>query len=377
MADKRDYYEVLGVDKSASDQDIKKAFRKLAKKYHPDANPDNKEAEAKFKEVNEAYEVLSDPDKRAKYDQFGFAAFEEGGGPQYGGFSGFGTGGMGDIFGDIFGDFFGGGMGGGRRRNAPMKGNDVQTRLELSFKEAAFGCTKKVSVWVYDTCEECGGTGAKKGTSPETCSQCHGSGQVQFTQQTLFGNTISMRPCSRCGGTGQFIREKCPKCQGEGQVRVNKTFEVTIPAGIDNGQSIRKSGLGEPGLNGGPNGDLYITITIKSDPFFSRQGFDVYCSVPISYAQAALGAELEIQTIDGPVKYSITEGTQTGARFRLRGKGIPVLHRDGQRGDQYVTVNVEVPKHLNEEQKRLLKAFADSLGEDTRSTGKKKSFFKK
>ena len=327
MADKRDYYEVLGIDKSATDQDIKKAFRKLAKQYHPDANPGNADAEAKFKEVNEAYEVLSDPEKKAKYDQFGFAAFEEGAGPQYGGFSGFG--GMDDLFG-MFGDFFGGGASYGRRRNAPMKGNDVQTRVDLSFTEAAFGCNKTINVWVYENCDECGGSGAKKGTKPETCPQCHGSGQIQFQQQTLFGNTISMRPCNRCGGTGQIIKEKCPKCSGEGQVRTHKTFEVNIPAGIDNGQSIRKSGLGEPGANGGPNGDLFVTVNVRPDPFFSRQGFDVYCSVPISYAQAALGAELEIRTIDGSVKYSIAEGTQTGARFRLRGKGIPVLHRDGQ-----------------------------------------------
>ena len=374
MADKRDYYEVLGIDKSASDQEIKKAFRKLAKKYHPDANPGDQEAEAKFKEVNEAYEVLSDPEKKSKYDQFGFAAFEEGAGPQYGGFSGFG--GMDDLFG-MFGDFFGGGQSYGRRRNAPMKGNDVQTRVDLSFTEAAFGCNKTINVWVYERCDECGGSGAKKGTKPETCPQCHGSGQIQFQQQTLFGNTISMRPCSRCGGTGQVIKEKCPKCSGEGQVRTHKTFEVTIPAGIDNGQSIRKSGLGEPGVNGGPNGDLFVTVAVKPDPFFSRQGFDVYCSVPISYAQAALGGELEIRTIDGPVKYTIAEGTQTGARFRLRGKGIPVLHRDGQRGDQYVTVNIEVPKHLNEEQKNLLRSFAQSLGEETKGGAKKKSFFKK
>ena len=373
MAEKRDYYEVLGVDKSADEKTIKSAYRKLAKKYHPDANPGDKEAEAKFKEAAEAYEILSDPDKRAKYDQFGHAAFEEGG---MGGASGFGGFGGADIFGDIFSDFFGGMGGRSARRNAPMQGDDVQTRLELDFTEAAFGCTKKIDLFVYEHCNECGGTGAKKGTKPETCSRCNGSGQVRMQRQTMFGSAMTVQDCPQCGGKGSIIREKCPKCSGSGQVRVKKTFEINIPAGIDNGQSIRKSGLGGPGINGGPNGDLYLTISIKPHPFFSREGYDVYCAVPISYAQAALGAELEIQTIDGPVKYNIAEGTQTGARFRLRGKGIPYLHREGQRGDQYVTVNVDVPKKLTEEQKKLLKAFADSLGEDA-NPGKKKSFFQR
>lgn len=376
MADKRDYYEVLGVEKGATDQEIKKAYRKLAKKYHPDSNPGDKEAEAKFKEASEAYAVLSDSEKRAKYDQFGHSAFDAGMGGDggFGGFGGFGD--MGDIFGDIFGDMFGG-MGGGRRRNGPMKGNDVQSRLDLSFIEAAFGCKKNVDLWVYDNCSECGGSGAKKGTKPETCSHCHGSGQVRIQQQTMFGAMTSVRPCPTCGGTGQIIKEKCTKCGGAGRMKVKKTFEINVPAGIDNGQSIRKTGMGEPGTNGGPNGDLFMTVNIKPHPVFSRQGNDVYCSIPISYAQAVLGDEIEVPTIDGSEKYKIEEGTPTGSRFRMRGKGIPFLRNQSQRGDQYVTVNVEVPRKLNEEQKELLRRFAESLGEENAQGGGKKSFFQK
>lgn len=375
MAEKRDYYEVLGVDRNATDQDIKRAYRRLAKKYHPDVNPGDKEAEAKFKEASEAYAVLSDEEKRAKYDQFGHSAFEGAGGGDggFGGFGGFGD--MGDIFGDIFGDLFGGG-GGRRAKNGPTRGQDVQSSLEITFTEAAFGCKKNIELWVFDNCDQCNGTGAKAGTKPETCPNCHGSGQVRVQQQTMFGAMTSVRTCSTCGGTGKIIKEKCTRCNGGGRIKVKKTFEVNIPAGIDTGQSIRMSGKGEPGAQGGPNGDLFITVTIRPHPFFSRQGYDVYCSVPISFAQAALGDELEIPTIDGKAQYTIEEGTQTGTRFRLRGKGIPYLRNSNQRGDQYVTVNVEVPKKLNDKQKELLRQFASAMGEDD-VHGQKKSFFQK
>ncbi len=375
MAEKRDYYEVLGIDRNATDQDIKRAYRRLAKKYHPDVNPGDKEAEAKFKEASEAYAVLSDEEKRAKYDQFGHSAFEGAGGGDggFGGFSGFGD--MGDIFGDIFGDLFGGG-GGRRAKNGPTRGQDVQSSLEITFTEAAFGCKKNIDLWVFDNCDQCNGTGAKAGTKPETCPTCHGSGQARVQQQTMFGAMTSVRTCSTCGGTGKIIKEKCTRCNGGGRIKVKKTFEVNIPAGIDTGQSIRMSGKGEPGAQGGPNGDLFITVTIRPHPFFSRQGYDVYCSVPISFAQAALGDELEIPTIDGKAQYIIEEGTQTGTRFRLRGKGIPYLRNSNQRGDQYVTVNVEVPKKLNDKQKELLRQFASAMGEDD-VHGQKKSFFQK
>ena len=375
MAEKRDYYEVLGVERNATDQDIKRAYRRLAKKYHPDVNPGDKEAEAKFKEASEAYAVLSDEEKRAKYDQFGHSAFEGAGGGDggFGGFGGFGD--MGDIFGDIFGDLFGGGSG-RRTKNGPTRGQDVQSSLDITFTEAAFGCKKNVELWVFDNCDQCNGTGAKAGTKPETCPNCHGSGQMRVQQQTMFGAMTSVRTCSTCGGTGKIIKEKCTRCNGGGRIKVKKTFEVNIPAGIDTGQSIRMSGTGEPGAQGGPNGDLFITVTIRPHPFFSRQGYDVYCSVPISFAQAALGDELEIPTIDGKAQYTIEEGTQTGTRFRLRGKGIPYLRNSNQRGDQYVTVNVEVPKKLNDKQKELLRQFASAMGEDD-VHGQKKSFFKK
>ncbi|MBC8543992.1 molecular chaperone DnaJ [Bianquea renquensis] len=375
MAEKRDYYEVLGVERNATDQDIKRAYRRLAKKYHPDVNPGDKEAEAKFKEASEAYAVLSDEEKRAKYDQFGHSAFEGAGGGDggFGGFGGFGD--MGDIFGDIFGDLFGGGSG-RRTKNGPTRGQDVQSSLDITFTEAAFGCKKNVELWVFDNCDQCNGTGAKAGTKPETCPNCHGSGQMRVQQQTMFGAMTSVRTCSTCGGTGKIIKEKCTRCNGGGRIKVKKTFEVNIPAGIDTGQSIRMSGKGEPGAQGGPNGDLFITVTIRPHPFFSRQGYDVYCSVPISFAQAALGDELEIPTIDGKAQYTIEEGTQTGTRFRLRGKGIPYLRNSNQRGDQYVTVNVEVPKKLNDKQKELLRQFASAMGEDD-VHGQKKSFFQK
>ncbi len=377
MAEKRDYYEVLGVDKSATDQDLKRAYRKLAKKYHPDANPGNKEAEEKFKEASEAYAVLSDKEKRAQYDQFGHAAFEGGAGGA-GGFGGFDFSDIFSSFGDIFGgggfsDIFGGGSRG--RRNGPQPGHDVQTRIEISFKEAAFGCKKNVDLWVYDTCPECSGSGAKKGTRPETCPTCHGSGQQRVQQQTMFGTMASIRTCSTCGGTGQIIREKCEQCGGTGRIKVKKTYEINIPAGIDAGQSVRMPGKGEPGTQGGPNGDLYITVMVKPDEIFTREGYDLYCSVPISFVQAALGDTLTIPTLDGKVEYLIEPGTQTGTRFRLRGKGIPYLRNNAQRGNLYVTVNVEVPKKLTEHQKKLLKEFGESMGTSVKN--QPKSFFKK
>ncbi len=371
MAEKRDYYEVLGVDKSASDQEIKKAYRVLAKKYHPDANPDNAEAEAKFKEASEAYAVLSDSEKRAKYDQFGHSAFD----PNQGG-----TGFEGFDFSDIFGDLFGFGdiFGGGRSRAAaPQRGNDIQTRVELTFLEAAFGCKKTVDIWAYDDCPDCSGSGAKSGTQPETCPTCRGTGQMRVQQQTMFGTMSSVRTCSTCGGTGKYIREKCDRCGGSGRIKSKKTYEVNIPAGIDAGQSVRMPGKGEPGTLGGPRGDLYITVSIKADPFFSRQGYDVFCAVPISFTQAALGDNLVIKTIDGEVQYTISPGTQPGTRFRLKGKGIPYLRgSNNQRGDQYVTVNIEVPKKLNDEQKKALIAFSQTMGENVEAQPNK-SFFQK
>jgi molecular chaperone DnaJ len=380
MADKRDYYEVLGVDKSATDQDLKRAYRALAKKYHPDVNPGDKEAEEKFKEASEAYAVLSDKEKRAKYDQFGHAAFDQTGGPSYN-YSDFS-----DIFGDLFSNI--GGFGGfsdffssgSRRRdpNAPVQGNDVQTRINISFRDAAFGCKKQVDLWVYDSCPTCHGSGAKPGTSPETCSVCKGSGRQRVQQQTMFGTMINERVCSNCGGTGKYIKDKCGNCSGTGKIKVRKTYEVTIPAGIDEGQSVRMSGKGEPGINGGPSGDLYITVSVTPDEVFSREGYDLYCIVPISYAQAALGDELTINTLDGQVKYTLEPGTQPGTRFRLRGKGIPYLRNASQKGDLYVTVMVEVPRKLTEDQKMKLREFARSMGDNPSGNGQtKSSFFKK
>ena len=365
---KRDYYEVLGVGKDATEQEIKKAYRVLAKKYHPDANPGDKTAEAKFKEASEAYAVLSDADKRAKYDRYGHSAFD----PASGGASGFDGFDMGDIFSDIFGgggfggfggfgDIFGGGR--QRSRSGPQRGNDMQASMEITFTEAAFGCKKKIDLWMYDNCDHCGGTGAKPGTKAETCSRCGGSGQVRVQQQTMLGTMTSVHACPDCNGTGKIIREKCPQCGGSGKMRVKKTFEVDIPAGIDVGQRIRMTGKGEPGTQGGPNGDLYVTFSVQPDPIFSRQGYDVFSGVRISFAQAALGSEIEIPTIDGKVKYTIAPGTQTGTRFRLRGKGIPYLRNANQRGDHYVTVTVDVPTRMNERQKEALRKYAEEMGE--------------
>ena len=363
MADKRDYYEVLGVSKGASDDEIRKAHRKLAKKYHPDLNRDNPEAAEKFKELNEAYEVLSDKDKRAKYDQFGFAGVD----PNYGaGQGGFGGGfDMGDL-GDIFGSFFGGGFGGGStrsRRNAPQRGETLQQRIMLSFEEAAFGCEKEITINRTETCEECGGSGAEPGTSPETCSNCRGSGVVTQTQRTPLGMFQTQGACPNCRGTGKIIRKPCKKCGGAGRVRKSKTLKVNIPAGIDDGQSIQLRGQGGAGVNGGPAGDVIVTISIRPHPIFTREGQDVVCEIPISFAQAALGDTLQVPTIDGKVSYDIPEGTQTGTVFRLKGKGIQNVNGRG-RGDQYVRVNIEVPKNLTHKQKELLREFENSTTDE-------------
>lgn len=377
MADnKRDYYEVLGVDKSATDDVIKKAYRKLAKQYHPDLNPGDKNAEAKFKEVNEAYEVLSDKDKKARYDQFGFAGVD----PSYGAGAGggaYGAGGFdfGDL-GDIFGSFFGGGFGGGGRRNpnAPQRGESIRASLSVEFTEAAFGCEKSITIDRSEQCPTCKGKGCAPGTTPEVCTQCHGTGTVTQAQRTPFGMMQSQTVCPKCRGKGQIIHQPCPDCRGAGAVRKRRTIQVNIPAGIDNGQTISLRGQGHSGKNGGPAGDLLITVMVRPHEIFRRDGTAVFCEAPITFTQAVLGGTLEIPTIDGKVKYDIPEGTQTGTVFRLRGKGIPVLNGRG-RGDQYVTVNIETPRNLNREQKEALKKFSESLGEGNYE--KHKNFFGK
>ena len=375
MAEKRDYYEVLGIQKGASEDEIKKAYKKLARKYHPDMNPGDKEAEEKFKEVNEANEVLSDPEKKARYDQFGFAGVD----PNYGAGAGGGAYGGGFDFGDlgdIFGSFFGGGFGGGQRRNpnAPQRGESIRASVSVSFTEAAFGCEKSVTLESSEQCPTCKGNGCAPGTTPEICPDCHGTGTVQTRRQTPMGVFASNGPCRKCGGTGRLIHQPCPDCRGTGAVRKRKTIKVNIPAGIDHGQTISLRGQGNAGRNGGPAGDLLITVMVQPHELFRRDGVDVFCEAPITFAQAVLGAELEIPTIDGKVKYSIPEGTQTGTVFRLKGKGIPVLNGRG-RGDQYVTVTIETPRNLNKEQREALRRFSETLGESNYE--KRKSFFKK
>ena len=375
MAEKRDYYEVLGIQKGASEDEIKKAYKKLARKYHPDMNPGDKEAEEKFKEVNEANEVLSDPEKKARYDQFGFAGVD----PNYGAGAGGGAYGGGFDFGDlgdIFGSFFGGGFGGGQRRNpnAPQQGESIRASVSVSFTEAAFGCEKSVTLERSEQCPTCKGNGCAPGTTPEICPDCHGTGTVQTRRQTPMGVFASNGPCRKCGGTGRLIHQPCPDCRGTGAVRKRKTIKVNIPAGIDHGQTISLRGQGNAGRNGGPAGDLLITVMVQPHELFRRDGVDVFCEAPITFAQAVLGAELEIPTIDGKVKYSIPEGTQTGTVFRLKGKGIPVLNGRG-RGDQYVTVTIETPRNLNKEQREALRRFSETLGESNYE--KRKSFFKK
>ena len=375
MAEKIDYYEVLGIQKGASEDEIKKAYKKLARKYHPDMNPGDKEAEEKFKEVNEANEVLSDPEKKARYDQFGFAGVD----PNYGAGAGGGAYGGGFDFGDlgdIFGSFFGGGFGGGQRRNpnAPQRGESIRASVSVSFTEAAFGCEKSVTLERSEQCPTCKGNGCAPGTTPEICPDCHGTGTVQTRRQTPMGVFASNGPCRKCGGTGRLIHQPCPDCRGTGAVRKRKTIKVNIPAGIDHGQTISLRGQGNAGRNGGPAGDLLITVMVQPHELFRRDGVDVFCEAPITFAQAVLGAELEIPTIDGKVKYSIPEGTQTGTVFRLKGKGIPVLNGRG-RGDQYVTVTIETPRNLNKEQREALRRFSETLGESNYE--KRKSFFKK
>ena len=377
MADnKRDYYEVLGVSKGASDDEIKKAYRVLAKKYHPDMNPGDKEAEAKFKEANEAYAVLSDSEKRAKYDQFGHAAFDPsmGGGSGFGGFGGFG--GADFDFGDIFSSFFGGGGGSSRSsRNVPIEGDDVMARITITFDEAVFGCKKEISFARVEACPDCSATGAAKGTKPETCSTCHGSGRVTVQQQTMLGYMQTQRACSACRGTGKIIKTPCKNCNGKGYVKVNKKLEVTIPAGIDNMQRIVLRGQGSAGRNGGPAGDLVIEVRVKEHPIFSRERNNIYCEIPISFSEAALGAEIDIPVLGGKTeKYQIPEGTQTGTNFTLKGKGISDINTK-RKGDLVITVTVETPKNLTSEQKKLLSEFSKTLGES--NTGKKDSFFKK
>lgn len=364
MSTKRDYYDVLGVGKSADATEIKKAYRKLAMKYHPDKNPGDKEAEERFKEINEAYEVLSDETKRRNYDQFGHEGVNGQGFGGAGGFGGQGFGGFDDIFGDIFGDMFGGGFGGGRqRRRSPERGADIKQRVNISFEEAAFGKKVQVKINRSEECEECNGSGAKPGTSKKTCPTCNGSGQVQSVQRTPFGNIASTRTCSTCNGEGEVIDSPCTKCHGKGSIRKTKTIEVDIPAGIDEGQMIKLGGQGELGSRGGPRGDLYIEVNVNAHPLFTREGYDVYLEMPITFAQATLGDKIQVPTLDGKVEYEIPEGTQTGTVFRLKGKGIPKL-RSNVRGDQYVKVTVEIPKKLNDKQKELVRQFAKECGQE-------------
>lgn len=376
MAVKRDYYEVLGVNKGTSEDDIKKAYRKLAKQYHPDMNQGNKDAEAKFKEVNEAYEVLSDKEKKAKYDQFGHAGVDPNGfGGAGGGFGGF-EGGFGD-FGDIFDMFFGGsGFGGSssRRKAGPQKGADLKYELEIDFVEAAFGVKKDIQVTRNETCTDCHGTGAKTGSGVENCKACGGTGEIRYTQSTVFGRVVNVRPCEQCHGEGKIIKEPCQTCSGRGSVRKTRKIKLDIPAGVDNGSVMPLRGEGEPGVKGGPNGDLYIYIRVKPHKLFKREGTNLYCEIPISFAQAALGDEINIETLDGEAKYMIPEGTQTGTTFKLKGKGIPGL-RSNARGDLYFTVKVSVPKKLNDQQRELLRSFAEASGEHL--SGQEKSFFDK
>ena len=362
---KRDYYEVLGVSKDADEDTLKKAYRKLAKKYHPDANPGDKEAEAKFKEASEAYSVLSDPQKRQQYDQFGHAAFEQGGGAGYGGgFGGFDFSGadMGDIFGDIFGDLFGGGGSRRRANNGPMKGANLRARVNITFEDAVFGCEKELEITLKDECTSCHGSGAKAGTSPVTCPKCNGEGQIVYTQQSMFGMVRNVQVCPDCHGTGKIIKDKCPDCRGTGYISNRKKIKVSIPAGIDNGQSIRIRDKGEPGTNGGPRGDLLVEVNVARHPIFQRQDMNIYSTAPITYAQAALGGEVKLNTVDGEVLYEVKPGTQTDTRIRLKGKGVPSLRNSNVRGDHYVTLVVQTPTKLNEKAKEALRAFDEACG---------------
>ena len=386
---KRDYYEVLGVDRNADDAALKKAYRALAKKYHPDMNPGDKEAEKKFKEASEAYAVLSDAEKRRQYDQFGHAAFEGGAGGAGGGFGGFDFNGadFGDIFGDIFGDLFGGGRRGGRAGNGPMQGANIRKGVRITFEEAVFGCEKELEVVIKDPCTTCNGTGAKPGTSPATCPKCGGKGQVVYTSQSFFGTVQNVQTCPDCHGTGKIIKEKCSDCAGTGYVASKKTIQVSIPAGIDNGQSIRIRGKGEPGTNGGPRGDLLVEVTVSRHPVFGRQDMHIFSTAPISFAQAALGGDVRIKTVDGDVLYNVKPGTKTDTKVRLKGKGVPSLRNKQVRGDHYVTLVIQTPEKLRAEAKEALRKFdaltGNTLNQDIdfektdKKKGKKKGFMDK
>ena len=386
---KRDYYEVLGVDRNADDAALKKAYRALAKKYHPDMNPGDKEAEKKFKEASEAYAVLSDAEKRRQYDQFGHAAFEGGAGGAGGGFGGFDFNGadFGDIFGDIFGDLFGGGRRGGRAGNGPMQGANIRKGVRITFEEAVFGCEKELEVVIKDPCTTCNGTGAKPGTSPATCPKCGGKGQVVYTSQSFFGTVQNVQTCPDCHGTGKIIKEKCSDCAGTGYVASKKTIQVSIPAGIDNGQSIRIRGKGEPGTNGGPRGDLLVEVTVSRHPVFGRQDMHIFSTAPISFAQAALGGDVRIKTVDGDVLYNVKPGTKTDTKVRLKGKGVPSLRNKQVRGDHYVTLVIQTPEKLSAEATEALRKFdaltGNTLNQDIDSEktdkkkGKKKGFMDK
>lgn len=376
MADKRDYYEVLGIQKGASDSEIKKAYRSMAKKYHPDMNPGDKEAEQKFKEVNEAYAVLSDEKKKSIYDQYGFEGLDPSAGGGAGGFGGFDFGGFGGgmdfDLGDILGGIFGGGSG-GSRRNMAMQGNDIQSRVTLTFEEAVFGCKKEISYNRIEKCPDCSGSGAAKGSSAETCSRCGGSGQVRATKRTALGMFQTTTSCDACHGTGKIIKNPCGNCSGKGYIRVTKKIEVSIPAGIDNGQRIANRGQGDAGRNGGSNGDLIISVSVRPHDFFERDGMNLYCDIPVTYPEAALGAEITVPTLEGETKYNIPAGTQTGTVFTLRGKGVPNINNPRNRGDLLFTVVIETPTDLSGEQKELLRKFSDTLVE--KNHRRKKKFF--
>ncbi len=364
---KRDYYEVLGVEKSADEAAIKKAYRVLAKKYHPDVNPGDKEAEQKFKEASEAYAILSDPEKRRQYDQFGHAAFDGGSGG-FGGFD-FNSADFGDIFGDIFGDLFGGRRA-GRSSNGPMKGANVRTSVRIKFEEAVFGVEKEIELTLKDECPNCHGSGAKPGTSPETCPKCGGKGQVVFTQQSFFGTVRNVQTCPECGGSGKVIKDKCGDCHGSGYIANRKKIQISIPAGIDNGQSVRIRDKGEPGINGGPRGDLLVEVMVQRHPIFQRQDYNIYSTVPVSFPVAALGGEIVIDTVDGRVIYEVKAGTQTDTRVRLKGKGVPTLRNKDVRGDHYVTLVVQVPDKLSHEAKELLRKFDEVTGDSLNAAKK-------
>lgn len=379
---KRDYYEVLGIGKDADEAAIKKAYRVLAKKYHPDMNPGDAEAEKKFKEASEAYAVLSDPEKRQKYDQFGHAAFDGGAGGA-GGFGGFDFSGadFSDIFGDIFGDLFGGG-----RSNGPMRGANVRKSIRITFEEAVFGCEKELDLILKDPCETCNGTGAKPGTSPETCPKCGGRGQVVYTSQSFFGTVQNVQTCPNCGGSGKVIKEKCSKCAGSGYIANRKKIKVSIPAGIDNGQSVRIRDKGEPGVNGGPRGDLLVEVNVSAHPSLKRQDIHIFSTHPISFAVAALGGDIRIPTVDGDVIYNVKPGTKTDTKVRLKGKGVPSLRNPQARGDHYVTLEIQTPERLSSEAKEALRRFdeltGNTLHEHDETTGKvekkkKKGFMEK